>query len=174
MAGSADTPLVVGKLSGVYGVKGWVKVYSFTQPRDNILRYNPWLLQVDGEWRSVRLEDGRTQGKGIVARLEGISDRDQALALRDVEIAIDRSQLESLESGEYYWSDLIGLSVENLRAEPLGRVESLLETGVDDVLVIRGDKERLVPFVQPDIVKSVDLAAGLITVDWELDYLEDG
>jgi 16S rRNA processing protein RimM len=174
MAGSADTPLVVGKLSGVYGVKGWVKVYSFTQPRDNILRYNPWLLQVDGEWRSVRLEDGRAQGKGIVARLEGISDRDQALALRDVEIAIDRSQLESLESGEYYWSDLIGLSVENLRAEPLGRVESLLETGVDDVLVIRGDKERLVPFVQPDIVKSVDLAAGLITVDWELDYLEDG
>ena len=165
-------PLVVGKLTGVYGVKGWIKVYSFTQPRENILQYNPWLVKRDDRWQSLRVEAGRRQGKGIVVKLEGIGNRDDALAMRDTEIAISRDQLDSLDEGEYYWSDLIGLKVKNLAGDDLGKVASLMETGADDVLVIRGDRERLVPFVQPQIVKSVDLASGWITVDWEPGYLE--
>jgi len=167
-----DSPLIIGKLIGAHGVRGWLKVYSWTQPRENILRYDPWLLQRNGAWRSVRVLDGRRQGKSIVVRLEGIDDRDEALALRDAEVAIRRDQLETLEDGEYYWSDLIGLRVRNLAGEPLGEVTGLLETGADDVLVIRGDSERLVPFSSPEIVRSVDLVAGEIIVDWELDYLE--
>jgi len=173
MSGRADgSPIVIGKLIGAHGVRGWLKVYSWTQPRENILGYDPWLIRREGEWRSVRLLDGRRQGKSIVARLDGIDDRDQALALRDAEIAIHRDQLRALEDGEYYWSDLIGMEVRNLTGERLGEVVNLMETGVDDVLVVRGEIERLVPFVQPQIVKSVDLAAGEIVVDWELDYLE--
>ena len=165
-------PLVVGKLTGVYGVKGWIKVYSFTQPRENILQYNPWLVKRDDRWQSLRVEAGRRQGKGIVVKLEGIGNRDDALAMRDTEIAISRDQLDSLDEGEYYWSDLIGLKVKNLAGDDLGKVASLMETGADDVLVIRGYRERRVPFVQPQIVKSVDLASGCITVDWEPGYLE--
>ena len=172
MADNAGRPLVIGRLTGVYGVKGWLKVYSFTQPRENILQYNPWLLKRDATWQPVKVEAGRQQGKGIVVKLEGISDRNDALALRNTEIAIHHDQLGSLAEGEYYWSDLIGLEVKNLAGDDLGKVVSLLETGADDVLVIRGDKERLVPFVQPDIVKSVNLSSGQIIVDWERDYLE--
>ncbi len=167
-----DAPVIVGKLIGAHGVKGWLKVYSWTQPRENILRYNPWLIRQDGDWRSVEVIDGRKQGKSIVVSLDGVADRDEALAMRDVEVAIHREQLEVLESGEYYWSDLVGMQVRNLAGESLGEVTGLLETGADDVLVIRGDIKRLVPFSQPQIVKSVDLDAGEIVVDWELDYLE--
>lgn len=167
-----DAIVIVGKLLGAHGVKGLLKVYSWTQPRDNILHYNPWLLGQDGEWRTVEVIEGRKQGKSVVVRLDGIADRDQALAMRDVEVAIRREQLDTLESGEYYWSDLIGLRVRNLAGELLGDVADLMETGADDVLVVRGDIQRLVPFSQPQIVKRVDLDAGEILVDWELDYLQ--
>lgn len=167
-----DAIVIVGKLLGAHGVKGLLKVYSWTQPRDNILHYNPWLLGQDGEWRTVEVIEGRKQGKSVVVRLDGIADRDQALAMRDVEVAIRREQLDTLESGEYYWSDLIGLRVRNLAGELLGDVADLMETGADDVLVVRGDVQRLVPFSQPQIVKRVDLDAGEILVDWELDYLQ--
>ncbi len=173
MPGRADdSPIIIGKLIGAHGVKGWLKVYSWTQPRENILGYNPWLIRQNGQWRSVEVKGGRRQGKSIVACLEGIDDRDQALALRDAEIAIRRDQLQALEDGEYYWSDLIGMEVRNLAGEKLGEVIDLMETGVEDVLVIGGDSKRLVPFAQPQIVKSVDLEGGVIVVDWELDYLD--
>ncbi len=167
-----DSPVIVGKLIGAHGVKGWLKVYSWTQPRENILRYNPWLIRQGGDWCSVEVIDGRKQGKSIVVSLDGVADRDEALAMRDVEVAIYREQLDVLESGEYYWSDLVGMQVRNLAGESLGEVTGLLETGADDVLVIRGDIKRLVPFSQPQIVKSVDLDAGEIVVDWGLDYLQ--
>ena len=174
MPGKADdAPIVIGKLIGAHGVRGWLKVYSWTQPRENILRYDPWLLRRGGEWRSVRLLDGRKQGKSIVARLDGVDDRDEALALREVEVAIRPDQLEALEEGEYYWSELIGLQVRNLGGETLGEVTNLMETGADDVLVVRGEVERLIPFSLPEIVRRVDLDAGEIIVDWEPDYLQE-
>lgn len=170
---AGESPLVVGRFNGVYGVQGWLKVYSWTQPRENILTYNPWLVRSEYGWRRVKVLEGRRQGKGIVVKLEGVHDRDQALALRDIEIAIDRDQLPQLPEGEYYWSDLLGLEVVNTAGHVLGKVESLMETGADDVLVVQGDVKRLIPFTEPEIVKLVDHDAGRIVVDWEADYLQE-
>lgn len=170
---AGESPLVVGRFNGVYGVQGWLKVYSWTQPRENILTYNPWLIRSEDGWQRVKVLEGRRQGKGIVVKLEGVQDRDQALALRDIEVAIDRDQLPELPEGEYYWSDLLGLEVVNTSGHVLGKVESLMETGADDVLVVQGDVKRLIPFTEPEIVKLVDHDAGRIVVDWEADYLQE-
>lgn len=151
-------------------MKGWVRVYSWTEPRENIVGYQPWYLRRHGSWQARELAEGRRHGKGVIARLSACDDRDQALALIDCEIGIRRDQLPPTAPGEYYWHQLIGLRVFNLRGEALGRVDSLLETGANDVLVVRDEGERLIPFVQPQIVKQVDLGDGIIRVDWEKDY----
>lgn len=165
-----SAPLIVGKVSGVYGVKGWVKIYSHTQPRENILDYNPWLLRIGGSWQPFQVEAGKAHGKGVIAQLEGMTDRDQALLLRNAEIAISKDQLSGLEQDEYYWSDLIGLRVVNTDGIEFGIIDSLFETGANDVIVVKGEEERLIPFVQPDVVAKVDLEAGVMTVDWGEDY----
>lgn len=163
----------VGKISGVFGVKGWVKVFSFTDPKENILKYAPLYILRKGEWVELELSGGRIQGKGIVMGLVGVTDPDQALPLIGSELAITASQLKPTKQDEFYWSQLIGLSVINHHDESLGEVDSLLETGAHDVLVVK-DKEnnaqRLIPFVLDDIVEQVDLDNKLIRVDWELDY----
>lgn len=163
-------PLVVGQVSGVYGVQGWVKVYSYTKPRENILNYNPWFLKLGGEWRQVAVETGKVHGKGVIVRLENTIDRDQALALRNADIAISRGQLAELEEDEYYWSELVGLQVVNLDGVTFGHIDSLFETGANDVIVVKGEEERLIPFLQPNVVRKVDLEAGVMTVDWGEDY----
>tara|TARA_R110002049_G_C9120357_1_gene558318 strand:+ start:942 stop:1457 length:516 start_codon:yes stop_codon:yes gene_type:complete len=162
----------VGKISGAFGVKGWVKIYSFTDPRDNILSYSPLYLSRKGAWVEVKVVEGRLQGKGVVMSLDGVTDRDQVLPLVGVELAIAKTQIKPAGKDEYYWSDLIGMSVVNLQDEQLGQVDSLLENGAHDVLVVMNkDKiERLIPFVLDDIVELVDLNNKVIRVDWELDY----
>jgi 16S rRNA processing protein RimM len=171
VAENREEYIVVGRISGLYGVRGWVKVFSHTQPRDNILSYATWYLNKAGAWVANELETGRTQGKGIVAKLKGCEDRDAAAALMGSEIAIRREQLPKAAPGEYYWADLTGLEVENLEGVGLGVVDHLLETGANDVLVVVQDGvERLIPFVQGQFVKNVDLAEGLITVDWDPDF----
>lgn len=160
----------VGRISGVYGVRGWVRVYSYTSPRENIVTYKPWYLQQGDNWVEQRLIAGRTQGKGIVAQLEGCDDRDQAMALNGYEIAIREDQFPETEADEYYWRDLEGLQVKNLAGESLGSVDHLLETGANDVLVVKGDRERLIPFVMKQVVLSVDLEQGEIQVDWDKDF----
>jgi 16S rRNA processing protein RimM len=163
--------IVVGRISGLYGVRGWVKVFSHTQPRENILRYSNWFLQRNGEWQAVVLEDGRSQGKGVVAKLQGCDDRDAAAALMGSTIAISREQLPQSAPDEYYWADLQGLRVSNLDGVELGVVDHLLETGANDVLVVRqGKTERLIPFVQGQFVTNIDLEAGEMTVDWDPDF----
>ena len=160
--------LVLGRISGLYGVRGWVKVFSETEPRDNILAYNPWYL---GEARSPReLAGGRRHGKGLVARLEGCEDRGQAATLIGLEIAVRRNQLPPPSADEFYWVDLEGMKVENLDGAPLGRVDHLFATAANDVLVVRGDRERLLPFVWDQVIRDVDLARGRIQVDWDLDF----
>lgn len=161
---------MVGRISGVYGIKGWVKVYSHTQPLENILSYNPWLIRRGKEWSAIELKAGRRQGKGIVAQLSGYHDRDQALSLRGADIAILPGQLAALEDDEFYWSDLIGLRVVNHDGIDLGQVDSLLETGANDVLLVKGERQRLIPFVRPQVVKSIDLAADRLIVDWPADF----
>lgn len=162
----------VGKISGAFGVRGWVKVYSFTEPRGNILEYSPLFLSRQGEWIEIEVSGGHLQGKGVVMGIANVTDRDQVQPLIGAELAIRKAQLEPADEDEFYWADLIGLSVENLDGEVLGTVEHLLETGANDVLVVKADKqsERLIPFVVDDIVKLVDLDNKLIRVDWSKDY----
>jgi len=169
-AGGADRRIAVGRVSGLYGVQGWVKLYSFTEPRDRLLEYEPLMLGKDEAWRPVKLAEGRVHGKGLVGRFEDITDRDQAAGLVGLELAVLRSQLPEAAADEVYWVDLMGLAVVNTQGESLGRVERLLETGANDVLVVKGDRERLIPFARGPIVKQVDLVAGTIVVDWEPDY----
>ncbi len=168
--GTASHMVVLGRVTGVFGVRGWIKVHSHTDPRDNILNYNPWYLKGAGGWREYRLLNGRRQGKGIVASLEGYSDRDHADVLLGCDIAVPRSRLETLGQDEFYWSDLQGLEVFTLDGHSLGRVSHLFDTGANDVLVVRGDREHLIPYVWEQVVKSVDLAGGRMQVDWDPDF----
>ncbi len=161
----------VGKISGAFGVKGWVKVYSFTEPRANILEYSPLFMSRQGEWIEIKVSGGHLQGKGLVMGIANVTDRDQVQPLIGAELAIKKDQLEPTEEDEFYWADLIGLNVENLEGELLGQVDHLLETGANDVLVVKAKgKERLIPFVMDEVVKLVDLDNRLIRVDWDKDF----
>ncbi len=162
----SDRPIVLGRIAGLYGVRGWVRVFSETDPRENILRYSPWLL----EGAAHVVVEGRRHGKGLVVRLEGCEDRDQAAALIGRDICVRRDQLPPARPDEFYWADLEGLDVRTVAGKPLGRVSHLFDTGANDVLVVKGDRERLLPFVWDDIVKDVDLASGTITVDWDPEF----
>ncbi len=156
-------------------MKGWVKIQSYTETPSNILDYDPWYLRpekaIDADWREARLEGVRKHGKGIVARFAGCDDRDAAALMRGQAIAVRREQLPAAEEGEYYWVDLIGLRVETLEGTALGCVNHLMATGANDVLVVEGERQRLIPFVTGHIVKDVDLVGGVIRVDWQADYL---
>ena len=160
----------LGRLVGAYGVKGWVKLISSTSPIDNIFNYPVWLVRRDGEWREYKVLSGRLQGKGLVARLEDVGDRDDALALKGAEIAIYRDQMPKPAEGEYYWTDLEGLSVQTLEGQDLGQIERLFETGSNDVLVVKGERERLIPFIKDQVIKQIDLQQKLIVVDWDPDF----
>jgi 16S rRNA processing protein RimM len=163
----------VGKISGAFGVKGWVKVFSFTEPRANILQYSPLYLSRQGEWMEIKLSGGHVQGKGVVMGISNVTDRDQVQPLIGAELAIRKDQLEPAADDEFYWADLIGLKVENLEGDALGQVDHLLETGANDVLVVKADdqdKDRLIPFVLDEVVKQVDLEQQWIQVDWGKDY----
>jgi 16S rRNA processing protein RimM len=164
--------LLAGEISGVFGIKGWVKIFSFTEPRENILRYSPWLLQKNDQTQEIKVIGGQLHGNGVVAELAGISDRDMALGLMGFKILIRREQLPKPASDEYYWSDLVGLAVETDLGVKLGTVDHLLETGANDVLVIIDDNktERLIPFLLKQTILKIDLEAGLIQVDWDPDF----
>jgi len=168
-----DEFVLLGKISGVFGVKGWMKIFSFTEPRKNILSYSPIYMSRKGEWIEMEVSGGRVQGKGVVLGLANVTDPDQVLPLIGSELAIKRSQLKPAAKDEFYWSQLIGLTVINMNDEVLGKVDSLLETGAHDVLLVK-DKERkteqLIPYVMEEVIQLVDLDEALIRVDWELDY----
>ena len=166
-----DTERVpVGKVAGIYGVRGWVKIFSYTEPRENILTYSPWYLRFGQEWLSMELLDGRRHGKGVIASLAGCDDRDAARRLQGAEICVERRQLPPLDPDEFYWTDLVGLRVVNADGVELGRVDHLIETGANDVLVVRGERERLIPYLPEDVILQVDLREGVIRVDWDADF----
>ena len=170
--GVADRWVVLGKVSGVYGVAGWVKVFSYTQPLEGILDYRNWYLAgpSSSQRRPVSLRVGRRQGKSIVASLDECEDRDRATALVGFEIAVPRTDLPSIAADEYYWADLIGLRVVAADGVDLGRVDHLLETGANDVMVVRGERERLIPFLPERVVRQVDVESGTIRVDWDSEF----
>jgi len=167
--------VTLGKVAGVFGVKGWVKVHSYTRPMENILGYRKWWLG-DESGFSASLAAKEARVNGLFVQLTGrdgepIVDREVAASLIGTEISVDRAELPPAAPGEYYWADLIGLAVESVAGEPLGRVEDMMENGAQDVLILRdGEIERLIPFVREAIIQSVDLAAGKIVADWSPDY----
>ena len=179
-----DDKVILGRIAGVYGVKGWVKVYSYTDPMESIVDYSPWFIRPEDSlktnreaaWTKVRLKAGKRHAKTVVAKLEHCNDRDAAMSYVGSEIAIERQQLEELkDNDEYYWRDLIGLRVINQQHIELGTIKCLLETGANDVLVVSEEteadnKERLIPWTMGQAVISVDLEQGVIEVDWDPDF----
>jgi 16S rRNA processing protein RimM len=162
-------PVVLGRITGLFGVRGWVKVYSYTEPREAVLEYGRWLLAGQDGWQEAIVAEGQRHGKTIIARLDGYADRDQAAELVDTDIAVPRDELPETDKSEFYWSDLEGLTVVHRDGTVLGKVAYLLETGANDVMVLEGERERLVPFVMDKVVLGVDLDKGVIDVDWEWD-----
>ena len=167
---SEQRDISVGKISGVFGIKGWVKVFSYTEDKENILDYSPWLLKKANESKTLKVVTGNLQGKAIVAQLEGIQDRDQAESLIGWDIFIRAEQLPKTASNEYYWSDLIGLKVENTEGVDLGVINSLLATGANDVIIVQGERERCIPFLQGQTIINIDLNATKMIVDWDADF----
>lgn len=162
-----DRQVLLGRIVGVFGVEGWVKLHSFTEPRENIFRYKPWTLRGPAGESTVDKPQGRAQGKGVVARLSGVDDRDAAAALVGTEIWVPREALPKPRQGEYYWADLEGMAVRTVEGVDLGRVSHLFATGANDVMVVQGDRERLIPFVVGLQVVAVDVDARCIEVDWD-------
>ena len=164
------TRVLLGRISGLFGVQGWVKVFSYTSPIINILNYSSWQLCQQGQWQAMSVCEGKAHGKGIIARLDSIHDRDEATRLIGADIAVDREQLPQTAGDEYYWTDLIGLTVINREGITLGQVDYLLETGANDVLVIKGERERLIPFVLSHTVLDIDLVQRVLQVDWDVHF----
>ena len=148
-----------------------VKVFSFTENRDNILDYPVWHLQKGQSYRPYQVVEGRMQGKAVVAKLASVDEREQARALMGQSIVVPRSELPRLPVGEYYWSQLMGLAVYDRQDQCLGKIEDIFETGANDVLVVRGHSgvEVLIPYADA-VVLAVDLAAQRMQVDWQADY----
>jgi 16S rRNA processing protein RimM len=167
--GVTTQPVILGRISGLFGVRGWVKVYSYTEPREAVLNYDRWLLSGNNGWQEATVAEGQRHGKTVIVRINGYDDRDQAAGLIGTEIGVPRDELPETDSDHYYWSDLEGLSVVHRDGTELGKVDHLLETGANDVMVVKGETERLVPFVMDKVVLGVDLAKGEIRVDWEWD-----
>lgn len=165
-----DDLVVMGYISGAFGIQGWVSLIADTQYADSLLDYKTWWLGKNGQWKSYQVADAHVQPKKLGAKLQGVNDRDAAFALKGCEIAVPRSEMPEPEEGEYYWADLIGLVVVNTQGERLGVIDKLFETGANDVIVVKdGDEERLVPFVG-HVVLDVDLEARVMRVDWGLDF----
>ncbi len=159
--------VVVGKLGSTHGIQGWLKLYSFTEPVTNIVAYNPWYLEETIGWKLIKPEATREYTKGMTVKFTGYDNPEQARLLTGKKIAVLRSQLPPLKKGDFYWSDLEGLTVMNVDGSILGKVIYLLETGSNDVLVVKGNKEYAIPYLA-DVITSIDLANQVIHVNWEL------
>jgi 16S rRNA processing protein RimM len=169
-AGLAGPGVTLGRIVGPFGVKGWVKVKSYTEPEEGILGYRAWRVDVPREGtRTLRPVEGRRHGRLVVARLEGVDDRDAAAALGHCEISVPRGDLPPAGDRQYYLADLIGLEVVNSEGRSLGRLDHFVQTPANPVMVVQGDRERWLPLV-PRHLKSVDLDARRIVVDWDPDF----
>ena len=164
----SEKKILIGKISNPHGIKGWVKVISFTDPIENILSYKKWIISDEEREKTYSLEDSRVQGNKIVIKLENINNRNDADLLKNSVIHVNRSDLPELDENSYYWEDLVDFNVIDIKGNPMGKVDSLFRTGSNDVLVIIDEtKERLlVPFIMEEVIKYVDLTKELISIDW--------
>ena len=163
----------MGRVTAPFGVKGWVKIYALTAQLGNLLDYPVWWLGHHGDWREMRIAAAKVHGNTLVAQFAGIEDREAAVALKGWEVAVPREQLPGAAENEFYWADLIGLKVVNTEQHEFGHVVRVMQTGANDVLVVAGGegglRETLIPFIA-SAIRRVDLAAGVISVDWGRDY----
>jgi 16S rRNA processing protein RimM len=170
---AAGDPIILGRISGLYGVKGWVRVFSYTEPREALLDYRNWLLRTADGWMEHAVAEARKQGKSLVVRLSRTEDREAAAEWIGTDIAVPRESMPPAASGEFYWADLEGLKVRHRDGRILGRVAHMLATGANDVMVVQGESEPkqefLIPFVPEMYILRVDVAEGVIDVDWEWD-----
>jgi 16S rRNA processing protein RimM len=160
----------MGRITAPFGVKGWVKVQPLTAAAKNLLAYPRWWVGRGGDWQEYEIAEASVlAGKTVAARLAGCEDRDAAARFGGSEIAVPRSQLPKAGAGEYYWADLMGLRVVNAESQELGSIVQILQTGANDVLVVQGERERLIPFIA-DVIREVDAATGVLRVNWGADY----
>ena len=163
--------VTLGRVSGIFGVKGWVRVHSHTEPRERILDYQPWVLLAGGEQMPIELIAGRQHGKTVVALLPDSASPEQAARYVGAEIAVARECLPAATDESLLWADLEGMRVATTDGIDLGVVDHLLETGANDVLVVKGkERERLIPWLRDTVVTRVDLAKGCLVVDWDPDF----
>lgn len=162
--------VVVGRFGRAHGVKGFIKVHSFTEPKDNILHYANWHGWIAKKWQPLKILQLEVHSRSILAQIEGYCEREQVAALTNVEIAISRTQLPKLNPGEYYWHELIGMQVINQNGFNFGKVTDVLPTGANDVLVVEGDKRHLIPYRPGQFIIDIDVSQSLIQVDWDLDF----
>lgn len=166
--------VTMGRIVAPYGIKGWIKIQPFTQQQQGLLDYPRWQVGRDGEWQLRTVELAKVHGATVIAKLEGIADREQAAALQGMRIAVSRDDFPAPATDEFYWADLVGLKVVNAAGVTLGSVTRVFETGANDVLVVEdkvaaNQRERLLPFIAP-VIRQVDIAGGTIMVDWDADY----
>jgi 16S rRNA processing protein RimM len=161
--------VTVGKFGAPHGVTGWIKVWSYTQPIDNILLYHPWHMHYQNRWQAIEIEESKVHGDALLVKLANCNDRNQASLYTNIVLGIEREKLPALSNNEYYWHDLQGLTVQNLHGETVGKVDHLFSTGANDVLVVEGKQRYLIPYVWDVYIKSVDLAQSSITVDWDIE-----
>lgn len=171
---SEEKKIVLGKIGAVYGIKGWLKVHSFTDETEAILDYFPWSLKLGNKTKSVEISDWKKHNKGLVVKVAGIDDRDIAQTMVGYEILGDQEALPELPEGEFYWRDLIGMSVATEQGYDLGTVSDIMETGANDILVVKANrndafskKERLLPYNFEHCIISIDANNKQICVDWD-------
>lgn len=163
--------LTLGRVSGIFGVKGWVRVHSYTEPREKILDYRPWILLANREQMPIDVIDGRTHGKAVIVLLPDSATPEQAARYVGAEIAVARERLPAATPESILWADLEGMQVSTVEGEALGVVDHLLETGANDVLVVKGDtRERLIPWLRDTVIKRIDLESRRLVVDWDPDF----
>lgn len=162
--------VVVGRFGRAHGIKGYVRVHSFTDPRDNILRYTDWHAYIAKLWQPLKILHLEINDKSILAQIDGYCVREQVANLTNVEIAVSRTQLPSLKPGEYYWYELIGLEVVNQQGQSFGKVVEIMPTGANDVLIVEGNKRHLIPYLLEQFILDVDINKNLIKVNWDMDF----
>ncbi|PWY56924.1 ribosome maturation factor RimM [Legionella qingyii] len=162
--------IIIARFGRPHGVKGFVTVHSFTEPRDNVLKYANWHAFINNKWQPIKLLRAEVQNKSIIVQIEGYPERELVAQLTNIEIAVQQEQLEQLKPGEYYWHQLIGMNVINQQGESFGKVIEIIPTGANDVLVVEGNKRHLIPYLPGKFILDVDASQQLITVNWDMDF----
>lgn len=162
--------IVIGRFGRPHGIKGFVTIQSFTDPRDNILRYTDWHVYMQQSWKPIKLLSLEVHIKAIIAQIDGFPGREAVAELTNIEIAVSKDQLAPLEPGEYYWHQLVGMTVVNQQGDLFGQVSDVMPTGSNDVLLVQGEKKHLIPYLPGKYIVNIDDLERIITVDWDLDF----